>query len=70
MSKKLDSAEVLSNVILGAIINYILVLILFGVGNVYAVSTTALFIGISFLRSYILRRLFRRVDNKRGKNNE
>ena len=43
----------------GAVINYILTLILFGVSPTAGLGYTAIFFCVSYLRSYLVRRFFR-----------
>lgn len=65
MSIKRDTAESAVNMIVGAIINYLAVMWLFGVSPVFAAGTTAVFFALSFVRALIIRRIFRRIENGR-----
>jgi hypothetical protein len=62
MSIKRDSTEAATNVILGGVINYLLTLALFGVTMKFAVWTTVIFIAVSYSRSLLIRRYFRRGE--------
>ena len=57
-----DNVEVSTNMISGAVINYLLTLLLFGVSAEFALGTTAVFFIASYARSIIVRRLFRRGE--------
>jgi hypothetical protein len=54
--------ETLIDMVLGLIINYLLTLIIFGVTKEFALFATSVFFTCSFIRSYLVRRYFRRVD--------
>ncbi len=62
MSLKQDSTEAAANVILGGVINYLLTLALFGVTMKFAVWSTAVFVAVSYCRTIIIRRYFRRLE--------
>ena len=62
MSLKQDSTEAATNVILGGFINYLLTLALFGVTMKFAVWSTAVFVAVSYCRTIIIRRYFRRLE--------
>jgi hypothetical protein len=57
-----DHLEAASNVILGAVINYALVLVFFGVTAQKAVWTTAVFIAVSYGRTLTIRKWYRRRE--------
>lgn len=57
-----DNCEVLTNMLAGAVINYLLTMIIFGVSAKFAIGTTALFFSVSYVRSYIIRRMFRKGE--------
>ena len=59
MSKKKDHAEVTTNMLVGAGINWLLTLFLFGTSPGYVTFTTLVFMVASYLRSYTIRRIFR-----------
>lgn len=58
-----DNIEVSTNMISGAVINYFLTLLLFGVSVEFALGTTVLFFIASYVRSIIVRRLFRKGED-------
>ena len=58
-----DHLEAASNVIIGAVINYGLVLLLFGVTAQKAGWTTAVFIAVSYGRTLMIRKWYRRREN-------
>jgi len=62
MSLVRDNIEVTTNMILGAVINYLLTLLIFGVSMQFALGTTMLFFSVSYVRSYIIRRIFRKSE--------
>ena len=57
-----DHLEAASNVILGAVINYALVLAFFEVGPGKAGWTTAVFIAVSYGRMLTIRKFYRRRE--------
>ena len=57
--------ETLSDMVLGVIINYLLTLIIFGVTKEFALFATSIFFTCSFIRSYLIRRYFRRLNPPR-----
>ena len=57
-----DHLEAASNVIIGAVINYGLVLLLFGVTAQKAGWTTAVFIAVSYGRTLMIRKWYRRRE--------
>jgi hypothetical protein len=59
-----DHFEAASNVIIGALINYGLVLIFFGVTSQKAGWTTAAFIAVSYGRTIAIRKYFRSKENE------
>jgi len=65
VSSKSDLVETSVNMISGMIINYGLTIIIFGVSFTYASWTTLVFFVVSFTRSYLIRRWFRRKENER-----
>ena len=58
-SLTMDSLEVTTNMVLGALINCSLTYLIFGITVVQALWVTALFFAIGWARSFSLRRLFR-----------
>jgi hypothetical protein len=64
MSRTLDNAEVATSMVSGAVINYLLTMLIFGVSHTFALGTTALFFCVSYLRSYIIRRIFRKIGER------
>jgi len=58
-----DHLEAACNVIIGAVINYGLVLLLFGVTAQKAGWTTAVFIAVSYGRTLMIRKWYRRREN-------
>tara|TARA_R110002020_G_scaffold175493_1_gene367429 strand:+ start:32844 stop:33005 length:162 start_codon:yes stop_codon:yes gene_type:complete len=46
----------------GAVINYTLTLVIFGVSAEFALGATSIFFTASYARSYIIRRLFRKTE--------
>ena len=62
MSLIRDNIEVSTNMIAGAVINYLLTILLFGVSAEFALGTTVLFFIASYTRSIIIRRLFRKGE--------
>jgi len=57
-----DIYEVLTNLVSGFIINYFLTICLFDVSYEFAAGTTAIFFVFSFVRSYIIRKTFRKTE--------
>ena len=64
MSKKRDNAEVLTSMVSGAVINWLLTLAIFGVSVEFAIGTTAIFFVCSYVRSYVIRRIFRSYEQR------
>jgi hypothetical protein len=64
VSTKRDHTEVISNMICGAVINYLLTMLIFGVSAQFAIGTTVIFFIASYIRSYTIRRLFRKGEKK------
>lgn len=62
----IDHLEATANVVIGAAINYGLVLALFGVSANKAGWTTAVFIAVSYGRTIAIRKWFRRKENGQG----
>ena len=60
--KKRDSTEVTVNMVLGAVINWLLTLVIFGVTPEFAIGATAIFFCVSWVRCYLIRRWFRRGE--------
>lgn len=56
---KVDHLEAATNVILGAVINYGLTLLFFGVTAQAAAATTAVFIAVSYGRTLTIRKWYR-----------
>jgi hypothetical protein len=65
MSIKRDNCEVLTSMISGALINYGLTLLIFGVSAKFAAGTTAIFFICSYVRSYVIRRIFRKTEGEK-----
>jgi len=63
MSLKRDNLEVTTNMILGALINYLLTMLIFGVSAKFALGTTAIFFAASYARSFLVRRAFRKNED-------
>ena len=68
-SKKLSVIEAISNVVVGLITSFCIQLIIYPVLDIPVtigqnVIITTVFFVVSFLRSYILRRLFTKIKNK------
>ncbi len=57
-----DLQETTVNMVLGLVINYLLTLWMFGVTKEFALGTTAVFFTCSFLRSYAVRKFYRRKE--------
>ena len=64
MSAKLDNLEVTTSVIVGGLINYGLTMLIFGVSHTFAAGTTILFFCVSYARSYVIRRIFRKIGER------
>lgn len=64
MSLVRDNIEVTTNMILGAVINYLLTLLIFGVSMQFALGTTIIFAVASYVRSLLIRRCFRKNESK------
>ena len=56
---KRDVAESIANMAIGAAVNWFAVLFLFGVSFSFATLSTFIFFGLSFIRSLVIRRMFR-----------
>ena len=65
MSMRRDNAEVLTSMISGGVINYLLTLAIFGVSTRFALWTTLLFFAVSYCRSLVIRRLFRKGEERK-----
>lgn len=65
MSAKSDLIETSVNMISGMIVNFSLTMLIFGVTIGHATGATAIFFVVSFARSYLIRRWFRRNENER-----
>ena len=65
MSLKRDNLEVTTNMILGALINYLLTMLLFGVSAEFALGTTGIFFMASYARSFAVRRAFRKSEDSK-----
>jgi O-antigen/teichoic acid export membrane protein len=61
----LDSLEVTISMVSGSIINWLLTMAIFGVSVEFAIGTTAIFFCVSYARSYVIRRIFRRIEEKK-----
>lgn len=61
---KRDNLEITISMISGAVINYLLTLYLFGVSAEYAIGTSVVFFTCSYLRSIIIRRIFRKGEEE------
>jgi hypothetical protein len=59
-----DNLEVLTNMVAGALINYALTMLIFGVSAQFALGTTVVFFIASYIRSYTIRRMFRKGEGK------
>lgn len=59
---KRDITESLANMLIGAVINWVAVLVLFDVSASFATVSTAVFFGLSFIRSFLIRIAFRRTE--------
>ena len=59
MSKAKDRKEAWANVLIGASINWVLTLIMFGASPSFVTLTTLVFMVASWTRSYCIRRWFR-----------
>lgn len=59
------AAEALANTIGGGLINWAVTWLLLGFTPAQSLGITALFFGISFARSYVLRHLFNALDTRR-----
>jgi hypothetical protein len=66
MSYTLDNAEVMTSMVAGAIINWLLTMAIFGVSVEFAIGTTAIFFCVSYARSYVIRRIFRRIEERKS----
>lgn len=66
MSIKRDNLEVLTDMIAGGLINYVLTMLIFGVSGKFALATTVVFFVISYMRKLVIRRMFRRNEEKRN----
>lgn len=62
-----DHVETLTNMLSGMLINYVLTLMLFGVSTGKALGTTCIFFICSYIRSYCVRRYFRKLEENRNK---
>ena len=60
---KLDITESITNMLIGAVINWIAVWIMFDVSTYFVTASTIVFFVLSFVRSILIRRLFRRLEN-------
>jgi len=64
MKAKIDALEVTINMVVGLILNYLLTVIMFGVSLKFALGTSVIFFCCSWIRSYIIRRVFRKNDDE------
>jgi len=62
MKRLSDATETLISMVVGLLINYFLTLYMFGVSITYAAGACSIFFITSYLRSYVIRRLFRRLE--------
>lgn len=59
MSARTDAAEAAANAIIGLVVSWAATFFVLGYSASGSVAVTAMFFGLSFTRSYVLRRVFR-----------
>lgn len=59
---KRDITESIANMLIGAVINWVAVWIMFDVSAYFVTASTIVFFVLSFVRSLLIRRLFRRLE--------
>jgi len=59
---KRDITESITNMLIGAVINWVAVWIMFDVSAYFVTASTIVFFVLSFVRSLLIRRLFRRTE--------
>lgn len=59
---KRDISESIANMLIGAVINWVAVWIMFDVSAYFVTASTIVFFVLSFVRSLLIRRLFRRLE--------
>jgi len=69
MSKRMDTLETLSQALLGIVIGFLVNLTIFPLlgipmDSTKAASVTVLYIFVSYIRSYTIRRMFRRIGER------
>ncbi len=60
---KRDITESITNMLIGAVINWIAVWIMFDVSTYFVTASTIVFFVLSFVRSILIRRLFRKLEH-------
>ena len=64
---KSDLLETIVSLLVGTIINTVITVFIFNVSVTFALGTTVVYTVFSFLRMYILRRIFRRMEDARNR---
>ena len=64
---KSDLLETSISLFVGIVINAVLTVFIFNVSVTFALGSTAVFTVFSFLRMFILRRVFRKIENARSR---
>lgn len=59
---KRDISESIANMLIGAVINWVAVWIMFDVSAYFVTASTIVFFVLSFVRSLLIRRIFRRTE--------
>ena len=59
----MDAIEALSNAAIGLVVSWLLTWLWLGFSPVGSITITAVFFCVSTVRSYVLRRLFRSLEN-------
>lgn len=59
MSARLDATEAVANAVIGLIVSWAATFFILGYSASGSFAVTAMFFGLSFTRSYVLRRVFR-----------
>lgn len=61
--KNSDLKETITSMLTGLVINYSLTILMFDKSPSYVAGATAVFFVCSFARSYIIRKIFRRLED-------
>lgn len=61
MSARLDAAETLANATIGLLVSWAATWLVLGYSPAQSAGVTAMFFGLSFARSFVLRAVFRRL---------